>query len=258
MKSLSKIQKDFQNYLLYSQTELHQDIVETPNLPKETRLNIYRNAYQARLTEALSNNFPNLNKYLGCDHLQQLALAYMQAYPSTYRSIRWFGDKLVAFIYEQYPEEHHYLAELAAFEWAMTLAFDAEDATICRLEDLAAVPADAWANLRFKLHPSVQRMHFFWNIIPIWEALEHNQTPTDPQKEALSTPWLLWRQHYLNRFYALAEDEAFAMDALAQGEPFAAICEGLCQWHDEEQVGIQAASFLKNWIMAGQISEIII
>ena len=75
-------------------------------------------------------------------------------------------------------------------------------------------------------------------------------------KNAIVEPWVLWRHAYLNRFYLLPEDEAWAMDAWLEGRPFGELCEGLCQWHAEEAVGPRAASLLKNWIQSGLVTEI--
>ena len=36
--------------------------------------------------------------------------------------------------------QHPIAAEMAAFEWALSLAFDAEDASILSLQDLAEIP----------------------------------------------------------------------------------------------------------------------
>ena len=51
---------------------------------------------------------------------------------------------------------HHYLPDIAAFEWALNIAEHAEDATLLRPEDLP--DTDATAQLVLPLHPSAQRL----------------------------------------------------------------------------------------------------
>lgn len=60
----------------------------------------------------------------------------------------------------------------------------------------------------------------------------------------------------MNRFYSLEQDEAWAIDSMLKELTFGELCEGLCQWHHEDTVGMKAATLLKNWIQAGLISEI--
>jgi len=43
---------------------------------------------------------------------------------------------------------------------------------------------------------------------------------------------------------------------LRQGERFATLCEGLCEWIDETQAAAQAAIYLRRWVQDGLISRI--
>lgn len=256
MTELRHLQEQFQNFLLSGQSAIHESIMSTPSVSVDRRLAIYKDAYTLRLIESLTVNFPALYAYLGTEEFNQLAKAYIAAHPSSYRSIRWFGDALAGFV-EKYYSHNPYLAELTDFEWKMTLAFDASDASIVQLEDMAAVPAQAWADLQFVLHPSVQRIHCFWNAIPLWQALVHDQKLPDLQNTAEDTIWILWRSsEYLIHFYSTPPEEAWALDALSQGASFATLCEGLCEWISMEEVAMRAATYLKGWIQKGILSQI--
>ncbi|MDR3441807.1 MAG: DNA-binding domain-containing protein [Legionella sp.] len=257
MTELLNLQNQFQEFLLSGQCAIHDSIVETELVPVETRLAIYRDAYVLRLIECLNANFPFLSAYLGTDEFNQLARAYIAQHPSSYRSIRWFGDGLADFVSNYYPQYPH-LAELTAFEWKMTLAFDAAEAQRVQIEDMAAVPPYAWADLHFVLHPSVHLLSYFWNAIPLWQALAHDEALPDLQKNTEANTWVLWRsEEYLIQFYSLSKEEAWALDTLAQGRTFADLCEGLCEWLPEAEVGMRAASYLKNWIQKGILSKLV-
>ncbi|MDQ3960223.1 MAG: hypothetical protein M3255_08100, partial [Pseudomonadota bacterium] len=52
------------------------------------------------------------------------------------------------------------------------------------------------------------------------------------------------------------EDEAWAVDAAKAGKTFGAICEGLCQWHQDTEVALQAASLLRKWVTEGWVAGI--
>lgn len=77
-----------------------------------------------------------------------------------------------------------------------------------------------------------------------------------PAAGAYPQPWLIWRQDLKTFYRSLSVDEAWALDAASKGESFAALCEGLCEWIDAQNVALHAAGLLKQWITDGLISEI--
>ncbi len=257
MKALSQLQNQFQNYLLDSNLQFQNCIINTDKVPAEIRLGIYGNAYRIRLIEALAANYPILHMYVGDDQFEELGEAYLKTCPSTFRSIRWFGDCLANFLsnhssYKEYP----YLAELAQFEWTLTLAFDAIDDNILQIEEMASIPPDAWINMQLQMHPAVHRLSFSWNIIQIWQALSDENTPPEPVHNLHPVEWVLWRREFASQFCSLSNDEAWAIDAMRNGGTFSEICEGLCQWIDEDEAALRAASLLKSWISQGLITKV--
>jgi len=256
MNNFTPLQRDFQNYLYSGHAAIEQAIIDTESVSAQMRLQIYRHAYQARLEEALASNFPYLKVYLGDEGFHQMSLDYIAAHPSTYRSIRWYGDELADYLTRYYDQECHFLVELAQFEWNMTIAFDAIDSPSFELAQMTAISAESWGDMVLKAHPSVSRMNFLWNVVTLWEALANDQEPQEVTQNPVAVPWVLWRHAYLNRFYLLPDDEAWAMDGMLNGHTFGALCEGLCRWHGEEAVGLRAASLLKSWIQSGLITDI--
>lgn len=250
MKTLYALQNDFQNALLLNQTSIVDAIIETSSISAALRLNIYCDAYITRLKKALASNYPCLKIYVGEEYFHALCVSYIKQQPSTRRSIRWYGDQLYQLISTQLGAGMHYLAELAFFEWNMTLAYDAEDCQTIQMTELSAIPQKSWENMRFTLHPSLRRMDFFWNVISIWESLKNDQPLEEPIKSTQYVSWILWRRDFLNRFYPLEEDEAWAIDMMCKQVPLADICDGLSKWHQDDVIGIRMASLLSKWIQA--------
>ena len=258
MSHLAKLQINFQDHLVTGQNRIEDSIVTTIALPVQSRLDIYRSAYQARLLEALASNFPCLKLYLGDEAFARIGMIYLDAFPSTYRSIRWFGNDLPRFLREYGNPPQIYLSELAEFEWKMTLTFDSDDAHVFELAEMLLIPADAWGDMQLLPHPSVHYMPFYWNIVAIWEAITNEVKLPCLQESKVATPWVMWRQEHMNRFYSLSIDEAWAIEAMFKGLSFGDVCEGLCQWHSPNDVGLQAASYMKGWIEMGLISKVIL
>lgn len=257
MNHLINLQNKFQNYLINSNIDINADIEETKKVSATTRLQIYSNAYQFRLIEALSSNYPILQKYLGDELFQELALLYIDAHPSTFRSIRWFGDQLENFLREHDKyNEFPYLAELSKLEWHMTLTFDAPDREIIDIKTVMQIPLDDWVMMQFIPHPSVYILDFQWNVIQIWKNLSQNDAPDEPIKYDISIPYIFWRKNLINQYCSLPHDERYAIDSMVKGRTFGEICEGLCQWVGEQDAALRAASLLKGWISSELISAV--
>jgi hypothetical protein len=288
MSALTDLQSDFQAFLLDGNARMLDRVTGTAKVSAETRLAVYYDAYRLRLLEALASNYPVLRAWIGEEEFENIGIAYVAAHPSRHFSIRWFGHLLPEFLAATPPwRDKSSLAEMAALEWALSEAFDAEDGTVIGIEDMAAIPAPAWPGMRLQFHPSAQRLDLRWNVPVIWKAVNRNldgeknaascrgETSNTPAAEkepheirsaagdvpALSESgypqaWLVWRQDLKTWFRSLSVDEAWALDAAMTGENFAAICEGLCEWIDAQNVALHAAGLMKQWITDGLVSGI--
>jgi hypothetical protein len=288
MSALNELQSDFQAFLLDGSGRMLSRVAGTAKVGAETRLAVYYDAYRLRLLEALGANYPVLRAWLGEDEFENIGIAYLAAHPSRHFSIRWFGHLLPEFLASTQPwRDKSSLAEMAALEWALSEAFDAHDDTVLGMADMATIPASAWPDMRLHFHSSAQRLDLRWNVPLLWKAVNRNldagkttascrgetsATPSAGREQHADTPavadmpalveqeypqaWLVWRQEMKTWFRSLSVDEAWAFDAAMTGENFAAICEGLCEWIDAQNVAPHAAGLMKQWIGDGLVSGI--
>ena len=262
MNQLAKLQSTFQNYVLKPDPSASTTWVSAEGKSaQEKQLSIYSYAYHARLEEVLANDYPAILMAIGEDYFHQLAISYIEAHPSNFFSLRDFGAVFANFIanliqHQTSWKEMPWLYELAVFEWSLGQAFDATDDDIFTEQDMASVAPEAWPELNFKLHSSVQRLNFEWNIIEMWQALTA-ETPTEVSAaKDTSYPWLIWRINLSTHFRSMEHDEQVAFDKLAQGGDFTDICESLANIINEEEVPMHAASLLKAWISQDLISGV--
>ena len=254
---LAQLQQAFQAYVLGGEPAIRDRIVGTARVDVDTRLGIYANAYRLRLLEALGTDYPGLKAMAGDDEFDRLGHAYIDTHPSQLASLRWYGDRLAGFLRTTAPwRDYPVFAEMAAFEWAMSDAFDAEDSVPATVDDMAAIAPDRWPELTFMLHASVRRLDLRWNVPTVWQALVAGDEPPPLATGEHPVAWLVWRHELLTHFRSLAVDEAWALDALQRGETFAAICAGLCEWIDAPYVAAHAAGLLKQWLIDGLIRDI--
>lgn len=257
MNPLRRLQSDFQGYLCTYTGAMEDEIVGTETVDARTRLEIYATAYRLRLIEALEGDFIALRAQVGNEAFEAIARAYIDAHPSDHFSLRYFGRHLSRFLAETPPYcDDHLLSEIAAFEWGLTDAFDAADHTAATVEQMAAIAPALWPELTFTLHPSVVRLDLRWNAPVLWKAADQNQPLPEAQAAEYPIGWVLWRQDLQIYFRSLSVDQAWALDALRRGESFAALCEGLCEWIDPQNVAPHAAGLLKQWLTDGLIHKI--
>lgn len=248
--ALATLQQQFQDFLLQASPDgsaIRAAVASQPQLPAEDRLAIYYNAYRIRLREALDDAFEKTGLYLGDDLFAQVCDAFVASHPSTVRNLRWYGQQFPAFL-EQELEQHPQVAELAAFEWALGLAFDAEDATVLCADDLRHLAPEDWADITFTAHPSVQMLDMHYNAVAIWQALDQDAAPPDPVHSAAARHWLVWRKVLQPQFRSMDGVEAGALRGLAQGRSFAEVCEASADEGETGNATAQLAACLRTWL----------
>ena len=257
MSELLDLQRDMMLWLRSEEGGIRSQVVGTEKVSVETRLAIYGNAYRYRLLDALSDNYPSVHTLLGDEGFYNNGVDYLAEYPSQHFSIRYFGSHLKEFLAEHHPDTA-VLAEMACFEWALRDAFDAADRESLGLDALQQLDPVSWGGLRFTLHPSVTRLDLKWNTPQLWSAIE-DETGQIPFEEAeYPIPWLIWRKDLKTYYRSLDVDEAWALDAVMQGHTFGDICEGVCEWIDEEHAPARVADFLAQWLAADLLIDLIV
>ena len=247
--SLTALQQAFQDYVLDGAPGIVDRIEPGRRANQRRRLAIYYDAYRLRLVEALGTDFEALLAVMGKDGFEEACRAYVEATPSLFRNVRWYGGNLSTFLRETQPwQEQPWLADIAQFEWTLTLAFDAADAPHVRFEDLAILQSDAWGTLGFRLHPSARMIELRANAPAIRKAVDAGAPVPEAELADTALTWLVWRKDLSSHFRSLSEPEAWALRSAGEGLSFPGICEGLCLWFAPEQAAPAAARLLRTWV----------
>ena len=251
-KSLEAVQAALQQAILTAGSSPAR-LIRTP--PKGTtaddRLEVYRAGYGIRLGEFLAHDHPMLRLYMGETGFKAMALAYIAAHPSDTPNARWYSRHLPEFLAKSHSfARKRELPELAELERALNDAFDAPDCAIVSMADLAAVDPAEFAGMGFALSTSLVRLRVKTNVTSLWASLRCDMPP--PPAAALPEPQdlMVWRQGTASRFRMLGAEEAMAVDATAEGVPFAVICEMIAAMDDPDTAAVRAATYLRGWIEA--------
>lgn len=253
MDELYRLQKSMMSWLREKDTAIQADIVSTGEVSSEVRLGIYGAGYGYRLIDALSENYPSVHTLMGDEDFYAMTYAYMSAHPSRHFSLRYFGSELEEFLSKEHSDVP-VLAEMAKFEWAQRKAFDSNNTQPITMDALQEIPMESWGNLQFDFHPSVSRLNFEWNTPQLWAAIDKQSDPVPPEKLEYPFGWVVWRNDLLNYYRSLDVDEAWALDSARQAGSFESLCEGVCEWVDEEHAPARIAGFLSQWIQDGLLT----
>jgi hypothetical protein len=211
------------------------------------RLGIYHHAYRARLLDTLRDSFGHTLLYLGDDSFEQLAEAFIEQHPSAHHNLRWYGEVWPESLAEAHPE----VAELAQLDWALRRAFDAADAPLLSLADLALIAPDDWATLVLHPQAAASLLHHHHNTLSLWHALDQDLAVPPPEALPQRVGVLVWRVGDQPHFRSLSPMEAVAAHALLQGQSFAEICALLAAQFADEDAAMAAAGILRRWVDDG-------
>ena len=257
MSKLSGLQHDIQLYILDMAKGAGRHIAAPSGGTPGQRLDVYRKGYLLRLTEFLANDYQHLRRYLGETRFNDLASAYAMRHPSDHPNARWFSRHLPAFLKDSPAcRRHPEVAELASLEQALNDVFDGPDAPVFTMRDLAAIDPRHFSRSVFDLAPSMRKFPVLTNVASLWSSLRCEETPPPAIDLDKPSQILVWRQNLGARFRILGDEEAMALDCVAQGLDFATICEMMAAFDDADGAAMRAAGYLRGWLEAEVISRV--
>ena len=256
---LKDIQGKFVNAVMKGDNEpFLNEIEEGGKIAPSQRLQIYAHAYKSRLLETLAEDFPVLHLMVGDKIFKEICLGYINLYPSTHPSLRYFGQHMVKYLKDTKPYSGLIPAiEMADFEWTFNDVFDAKDVKAVSVEDVAAIPAEAWSTLRIHLQPSFFMKKFKWNTPAVWSSgsNENEECSIDPEEYPVSSNCIQWKTDLKCYFRTVENDEASVLFLAQENKTFPDICEKLIEQYDD-QAPMRAAELLRGWVTEGLVSEL--
>jgi len=158
------------------QSGLNRNIIQT-SIPGYRRIQIYHNNIYISLTNALSAVFPVIQRLVGDDFFGQMAINYIQLYPSRSGNLHEFGNEFPAFIEQYNPaRELVYLSDVARLEWAYHWVFHAADSHEFDIQKLQQVNTEDYHRLIFTPNPACRILNSAYPILKIWQANQPSLT----------------------------------------------------------------------------------
>jgi hypothetical protein len=180
MLSLRDLQTRFAASLFSEAAERVTPWIRPQGIDPLARIGIYRNNLQQGFLKTLALEFPVIERLAGEDYFRQLALAFLTRHPSASGDLHHIGTPFSAFLKEKFAgTRYRYFADVAALEWAHQESLVADDHDSLDPGALRSVPQNAYARLRFALHPAVRLVKSLFPIVRIWEVNQPEHSSED-------------------------------------------------------------------------------
>lgn len=257
-----------QQHLPISLADLESVIRRSRSLSSANRLEIYVNAYYARLMECLEEEFAVTRYALGEDLFDAISFGYLQSYPSRSYTLGQLGAKFPGFLDESRlhaqaapegagPTWPEFIVELATLERSLYEVYDGpgtEGGGALDPDALQQLPPEAWGELQLWVAPSL-RLHRFEHPVHVyWTRRKDDEEPEpcEPQPTKLA----LSRQDYVVERAELSDAEFALLEQIVAGATLGeAIGAAIEAAGDGERVETQIGNWFANWTGRGYFAD---
>jgi hypothetical protein len=168
MTTLRDIQQSFKAAMAESARDwkaAELGIQERPPLSTKTRVEIYHYAYLARIAESIQEDYEPLMQWIDEAGWNEIVRAYLQVYPSTYRTLaevsRHFPEFLDSILQ---PGDPKFLPDLARLEWAKTCSRVTHTTADANVLPLAGLADQNLSQVELCLNPSLHLLTSEWPV----------------------------------------------------------------------------------------------
>ena len=188
MREMSS-QKAFATALLDPTSACPAGLKSWNNSDPAKRFAVYRNNVAVSLIDALADSFPVVQMLVGEEFFRAMARVFVLSSPPLLPMLVRYGETFPEFVAGFAPAQSlPYLADMARLELARVQAYHAADAEPVEQEELvrAMTEPEQVAQLRFKLHPSMQVLRSAYAVVTLWAAHQGEQAidqihPDEPE-----------------------------------------------------------------------------
>jgi hypothetical protein len=237
-----------------------EDVVDPSNRRTSIeRLEVYANAYYARLLECLRDEFPALHHAVGEEVFDGLAFGYLQSYPSHSYTLSELSRHFVDYLEETRPRDDDdpdgapswpdFMIDLARLERSYSEVFDgpgAERLTLLGAADLQHLSPESWVEARLLPVPCLRLLSLRYPVHEYATAVREKREPDFPDPKP--TRLAISRINYVVRRWTLTRVQFELLEALIAGQTVGAAIERAATLAAESGESIdRLADNLRDW-----------
>lgn len=227
MLPLRDLQEAVAAALLRDATAPLATVLREDGIAFDRRLQVYRNNTFSSLTAALKDNFPVVCQLVDERFFAYAAHAFVSAHPPQAPRLAEYGAGFPEFLAGFEPARHlTYLPDVARLEWAVDVAYHADDAPKLEPARIASLPQERYPELMFVAHPSCRLIASDYPVDRIWQAHQKEGGPDERIDLSAGGSRLLVDRHDQDiRMLALDAPAFSFLQALFSGCPLQAAYE---------------------------------
>lgn len=231
------------------------------------RLQIYADAYYARLLECLRTEFTTLVHVLGEETFNGFAFGYLKEYPSKSYTLGELGKDFPKFLQETRPREKEndtvdwpeFLIDLATLERTYYEVFDGpgtETTQILRPDDLTDITPESFFDARLIPVECLRLLELRYPVHEFVAGVAHNENPAVPKPSP--TFLVITRRDYIVRRVAVSDVEFRLIEELISGTPIGVAIETVANRPEVSQAFLMEhlQKWFHNWTAAAYFQRV--
>lgn len=224
------------------------------------RLEVYANAYRARLLEVLVGEYPALVHAIGEEAFVELANGYLEAHPPGSYTLAALGHFFPGYLAKSRPAREgdqpdwaDFLIDLARLERIYSEVFDGpgiEQITAMSIDEIQILSVDVWLKSQLIPAPCLRLATFDFPVHEYATEVRCQRRPDPPP--AQMTRLAITRREFVVRRVGLSEAEFNVLSALITGQTISQALESLLQTtaHPAELTPDDVRQWFRNWTAA--------
>lgn len=217
------------------------DFIVSDESSNTSRLDIYAEAYFARILEAFTIDFPITAFVLGENQFAKLVAEYLKLHPSTENNLNNISKFIVPFIqtYSQSSAIHDIVTlerlALESFYSPIDPTFDPQS--------LSALEESDWENIKFNLNSSLKFISSSWPLEELWEKRYEMQNIVIKENEN-QNHYLIERNSHHITLSKLGHTQFMILQKITEGERLSFIGEEIAS-SGEENISVLFAEWMQ-------------
>lgn len=223
------------------------------------RLEVYANAYYARLLECLRDEFPALLHAVGEEVFDGLAFGYLQTYPSRSYTLSELSRRFSQYLEETRPRDEDtsdgapswpdFMIDLVRLERCYSEVFDgpgAERISLLNAAELQELSPETWVRARLIAVPCLRLLSLRYPVHEYATAVREKENPDlpDPQPTWLAVS----RINYVVRRWTLTRVQFQLLEALIAGRTVGTAIEAAAKLAVDSGESVdRLAESLRDW-----------
>jgi hypothetical protein len=212
--------------------------------------------YPLRMEEALAQDYPALQHFLGDDAFRDLARAYVRDHPSRSYTLNRLGDHLPEYLRTAARvRRRDFCHELATLERAVTEVFDAPETPALAETAIAAVPPEAWEGARLRPIAAFRLLSFRYPVNAYLQTVRDDDH--DHPKARLEDEWVaVYRRSYSVYRLDLTRPAHDLLSDLAAGKPLGEAVAAALRRGRRPPSETELFRWFREWVSGGVFASV--